>query len=218
MNLILETGIITAVLVVFARILYGAQGFPIINEYYATIFAVAFLYVPILVLWRRGRKVDFIDDSARSFLKCVWYFVLAAVIVFPPYLICAHFWMIWVYGREGFHLAAFPDFWKTAVFQVLLIALPEEFFFRGYMQTTLNRIFGRPLKFFGANIGLALPITSVVFAFSHSFVHYAWWHFSIFLPALLFGWLRERTGSITAPILFHALSNIISDWVVRSYY
>ncbi|HPQ81946.1 MAG TPA: CPBP family glutamic-type intramembrane protease, partial [bacterium] len=42
-------------------------------------------------------------------------------------------------------------------------------------------------------------------------------HFSIFFPALVFGYLRERTGSITAPALFHAASNILMDWIARSY-
>ena len=37
-----------------------------------------------------------------------------------------------------------------AVDQVLLIGLPEEFFFRGYLQTQFDQVWERPYRFFGA--------------------------------------------------------------------
>ncbi|PIR16485.1 MAG: hypothetical protein COV46_08080 [Deltaproteobacteria bacterium CG11_big_fil_rev_8_21_14_0_20_49_13] len=217
-KIIFEVGLTTVLLIVFARFLYSSQNVPFVGKYYATIFAVSFLYVPVMVLWLRKRPIDFLDNSFGMFLKGVVYFIVTALIVYPPYLLCAHFWMTWVYGHQNFVIAPFPDIWKIAVFQVLLVALPEEFFFRGYMQTTLDRVFPKKWRILGANLGWAWIITCAVFAFSHSFVHYAWWHFSIFFPALLFGWLREKTGSITAPVLFHALANVASDWINRSYF
>lgn len=218
MRYTIEIGIITLVLVLFAHFLYGAKGNPFIGKYYATIFAVTFLYVPVLVLWLKKRRIDFLDNSFSAFFKGVAYFIGTVLVVYPPYILGAHFWMTVVDHRPNFHLAPFPDWWQTCIFQVLLIALPEEFFFRGYMQGTLNKVFIKTRRIFGANISWALPVTSLVFAFSHSFVHYAWWHFAIFFPSLLFGWLKEKTGSITAPILFHAFANVMSDWIIRSYY
>ncbi|HOI10193.1 MAG TPA: CPBP family glutamic-type intramembrane protease, partial [Myxococcota bacterium] len=32
---------------------------------------------------------------------------------------------------------------------------------------------------------------------------------AVFVPGLLFGWLRERTRSIVAPALLHAASNVL---------
>jgi len=218
MMLFLESIITTIILVATARVLFVSQGVPFIGKYYATIFAALFIYVPVMVLWLRRRQIDFIDNSVGMFLKGVFIFLLSAIVVFPPFILCAHFWMIVVFKKPHFALAPFPDIVKTALFQVLLIALPEEFFFRGYMQTTLDRVFRKKWRIVGATLGWSWIITSVIFAFSHSMVHYKWWHFSIFFPSLLFGWLRERTGSITAPVLFHAASNIISDWIVRSYH
>ena len=218
MILFLETIFTTAVLVTISRLLFVSQGVPFIGKYYATIFAALFIYVPVMVLWLRRRPIDFIDTSAGMFLKGVVAFILSVLVVFPPFLVCSHFWMIIAFGKTHFALAPFPDFAKTAIFQILLIALPEEFFFRGYMQTTLDRVFRKKWRILGAALGWSWIITSVVFAFSHSMVHYRWWHFSIFFPSLLFGWLREKTGSITAPILFHATSNIVSDWIARSYF
>lgn len=213
-----EVIVVTAILVFLARFLYGSQNILFIGQYYATIFAVLFLYVPVLILWRRKEKIDFIDRSLKDFLKGLSYFLITSLIVFPPYLLCAHFWMVYVEGSVGFVAAPFPDIWQTIIFQILFVALPEEFYFRGYMQGTLNSVFGRPLRFLWVNIGWSILVTSVIFAFSHSVVHYAWWHFSIFFPALLFGWLREKTGSITAPVLFHAACNVVSSWIITCYH
>ncbi len=218
MRYILEVGITTVLLLLFARILYSSQHIPFIGAYYTTIFAATFIYVPVMILWWRKRPIDFVDSSLGSFGKGFLYFLVAALIVFPPYLLCSHFWMTWALGKQHFMLAPFPDIWKTAAFQVLLIALPEEFYFRGYMQSTLNRVFAPKWRIFGVPLGWGWIITCVVFAFAHSFVRFQWWHFSIFFPALLFGWLKEKTGSITAPVFFHALANIASDWIIRSYY
>lgn len=218
MKAILEVVATTVFLVFVVRLLYSSQNIPFIASYYAAIFAILFIYVPVMVLWWRKRKIDFLDNSPGMFFRGVLFFVVSAVIIFPPYFLGSHFWMVMVYGRKSFQLAPFPDFWKTAVFQLLLVALPEEFFFRGYMQGALNTVFKARWRVFGAQLGFAWLLTAAVFALSHSFVNYQWWHFSIFFPALVFGWLREKTGSITAPILFHALSNIASDYVARCYY
>ena len=34
------------------------------------------------------------------------------------------------------------------------------------------------------------------------------WRLGVFFPALIFGWLRERTGTIVPGTIFHALSNL----------
>jgi membrane protease YdiL (CAAX protease family) len=40
---------------------------------------------------------------------------------------------------------------------------------------------------------------------------------AVFFPALVFGWLRQRTGGIGAPMLFHALSNSFTLYLAQSY-
>ncbi len=217
MKRILEIAIVTAVLIALTKFLYDLQNIPFIAKYYSTIFAVLFLYVPMMMLWLRHEQIDFIDNSFLMFGKGLLTFIVVSLIVFPAFFLCAHYWEIWVYGKAGFRAAPFGDFFKFSAFQMLLVALPEEFFFRGYFQGTLNKVLTKRWRLFGASIGWSLLITAIVFAFAHSFVHYQWWHFSIFFPALVFGWLRERTGSITASVLFHTASNVVSDWIVRSY-
>lgn len=212
-----ELTAVTAGLLIISHILFALRGVEWISRYISTIVAVLFLYVPILVLWKRGRQVDFVERSAKSFFTSVLTFLVAAVIIFPPFLGLAHLWQIVIAGKHEFIAASYPNWFNMTLFQLLLIALPEEFFFRGYFQSTVDMIFTRRWRFLGADVGAGWIITAGVFAVSHTIVSYQWWHFSIFFPALLFGYLRLRTGSITAPILFHAASNILMDWFTRSY-
>ena len=39
-----------------------------------------------------------------------------------------------------------------------------------------------------------------------------------FFPGLFFGWLRQRTGSIAAPVVAHALSNLFMATLEASFY
>ena len=216
--LLWEAGLVTAVLLLLARVLHSFVQFPFVQTYLSTIVALLFLYGPVVVLRWRGRNVDFLDREKKHFFVSFLWAAGTILIVFPPYMGVAHLWMKFVWGFQRFVSAGFPDFWNFMAYQFLLVALPEEFFFRGYFQTTLNRVFGQPWKILGTPLGWSWILTAVVFAFAHSVISLQWWHFSIFFPALLFGYLRERTGTITAPIILHAFSNIFIDWFSRSYF
>lgn len=216
-SLVWELAAVTAGLLIVSHILFALRNVEWISRYISTIVAVLFLYVPIIVLWKRRRQIDFLDRNAKSFFTSVLTFLVSAVVIFPPFLVLAHLWQVVVAGKHTFIAASYPNWFNMTLFQLLLIALPEEFFFRGYFQSTIDMIFTRRWRFLGADLGAGWIITAAVFAVSHTIVSYQWWHFSIFFPALLFGYLRLRTGSITAPILFHAASNILMDWFTRSY-
>ncbi|HPW45917.1 MAG TPA: myxosortase family intramembrane protease [bacterium] len=212
-----ELAVVTAALLLMARLLFMAKGVGFIGKILPVAIAVLFLYGPVAVIWDRRRRIDFLDDGVVSYLKSIRTFLIVALIIFPPYLIAAHFWQLAVNGYTSFSAAGFPDFWRAAMFQILIIALPEEFYFRGYFQSTINLVTQRRWNIFGTRLGWGWLITALVFAFAHSVVYYRWWHFAIFFPALVFGYLRERTGAITAPVLFHAASNLLMDWFARSY-
>jgi membrane protease YdiL (CAAX protease family) len=93
--------------------------------------------------------------------------------------------------------------------QVILIALPEELFFRGYVQTRLQALIPRRWMVLGGDVGPAVVLTSVVFALSHLVAIPSGHRLAVFFPSLLFGWLRDRTGSVVGPIVLHALSNVL---------
>ena len=181
------------------------------------IVAIMFLYTPVAVFWIKGKNIDFIDQDVRSYFKSIITFLISALCVFPPFLILAHLWQVVVFNQHNFHVAGFSGFWGIAAFQLFIVALPEEFFFRGYFQGAMNSIFKSRWNVFGTKLGWAWIITAAIFAIAHTIVVYRWWQFSIFFPALMFGYLRERTGSITAPILFHASSNLLMVWFTACY-
>ncbi len=102
-------------------------------------------------------------------------------------------------------------------YHVFFVAIPEEFFYRGYFQARLNEVFPTRWKVFGTWVGPGLLVAAVFFAFGHSLVTLRWWHFATFFPGLLFGWLRERTGSTLPGALFHAWCNVCVSLLDASY-
>lgn len=216
-SIAVELAVVTAAVLLVARLLFMLRMSPVIGRAVSTLVAVTLLYAPVAVLWARRRPIDFLDRGWRAYGRSLAYFAVVALIVFPPFLLCAHGWQVWIAKMKWSQLAVYPGIVNAALFQLLLVALPEEFFFRGYFQSAMALIFPKPWRVLGANLGLGWIVTALVFAIAHTAVTFRWWHFSIFFPALLFGWLRERTGSITAPVLFHAASNILMDWFARCY-
>lgn len=209
-----------AVLVLGAiKALYQLREVAFIGEYLSTFVAILLIYPAVLHSTLRKLNVRFFErdlaHAGRSFLT----YALTALSVFPAFLLANHF-----YQTRLFHavisMAHAQVSLTTIAVQVLLVAFPEEFFFRGYLQTLLSRRFHRPLRLLGIpflKVSAAVPLTSVIFAASHSFITFQWWHFAIFFPSLLFGWLREKTGGLVAPILFHATSNILVNLIGQIY-
>jgi membrane protease YdiL (CAAX protease family) len=212
-----EAGATTAAVILVIHLLYITRGDSAIGPKISYIVAYLLMGAPMLVLWLRRRPIDFFSLAPHDLAVDLKAFAMAALVIFPPFFLIAHGWQRIVWGAGPFSPAGFPGFINFALVQLLLVALPEEFFFRGYLQSALNRVFAPRWRVLGAQIGWGFFITAAVFAFAHTAVTYRWWHFSIFFPALVFGWLRERTGSVIAPTLFHATANVLMDWFVRCY-
>ncbi len=94
--------------------------------------------------------------------------------------------------------------------QLLIIALPEEAFYRGYLQSRLDEAFPSRVTVLGAPVGLALLATSIIFALGHFATIREPARLAVFFPSLAFGWLRCRTRGIGASVAFHALCNVFS--------
>ncbi len=105
-----------------------------------------------------------------------------------------------------------------AAVQLLVVALPEELLYRGWMQTTWARSDpSRQVRILGARLGAGFLWTQVLFAAGHLVVLEPW-RLGTFFPGLLFGWLRERTGDLAAPVLVHAASNLFISALEASFY
>jgi len=112
-------------------------------------------------------------------------------------------------SRHVVAVATTEKYLTLVAYQLFFVAIPEEFFYRGYVQTRLNEVFERRLLLFGIPFGHSLWISNLLFAFGHSLVELRWWHFATFFPGLLFGLARERSGGVLAGAFFHAACNIL---------
>ena len=88
----------------------------------------------------------------------------------------------------------------------------EEILFRGYVQSRLNRTFGKPFHIWGIRWGLGVVITAVLFGFLHYLhgVGTLWWGLWTIFAGLVFGFLREKTGGVVAPAIVHGVPQAIA--------
>jgi membrane protease YdiL (CAAX protease family) len=93
--------------------------------------------------------------------------------------------------------------------EFLIVAFPEEVFFRAYLQSRWDLGWGKPWNLVGAWCGPGLPVQALLFAICHV-ASGDWRRASVFFFALLAGWLRARSGSVLAPAIYHAVANL---WV-----
>jgi uncharacterized protein len=182
--------------------------------------------------------------------------VLACAVVFPPFVL--PFWKIaevlphlrfgWIHhvipyadaGAPRFALRLPERLGTMVLVQLLAVALPEELFYRGWMQTSWRRAAeggvgtrralpggegapepprdaARGVTVLGARLGAGFLWTQALFAVGH-LVRFQPWRLATFFPGLLFGWLRERTGGLAAPVVAHALSNLLIATLEASFY
>ncbi len=106
------------------------------------------------------------------------------------------------------------------VFYLLLLGPGEEISFRGYVQSRLNQVFGRPFHFSGTPFGWGALIACLLFGAMHLFGGYNplsgsvsftwWWGVSAAVAGLVFAYLREKTGGVAAPAILHGLPQAIA--------
>ena len=152
---------------------------------------------------------------ARSGGKALAWALLFAAITFVPFFFG---WRAFWHPKGSFGLHVQP--WDTVneLFgQLVIIALPEEAFYRGYLQSRLDDVMPARIRVLGASVGPALIVASVIFALGHFATIRQPERLAVFFPSLAFGWLRARTGGIGAGIVFHASCNIFSELLGRGY-
>jgi membrane protease YdiL (CAAX protease family) len=201
---------------------------PLIGHVGSALVAVAFLYVPVFVAWRRTEVLEDYGFHAKPVKKGVVYGVWAIALIFPffalgyfafyeiacksdllahlvPRGMCSRYG-----GLAGIHAPALTGkLLEFCAIQLVVVALPEELFFRGFLLGLLEKHFPPKRRILGGGIGLALVLSSLAFALIHLPKDGDPRALATFFPGLLFGWLRSATGSILASTLTHAGSNIL---------
>ena len=111
-----------------------------------------------------------------------------------------------------------PNIASFVLAQLIVVALPEEAFFRGYVQTGLTDLAKRRVRMLGAELAPgAWILQGVLFALLHFIVDPHPSRLAVFFPGLLFGWVRAWRGGIGAAMALHAMSNLYSEILARSW-
>lgn len=201
---------------------------PAVGHLGSALVSVLFLYVPMFVLGRRNEDLIDYGFRAEPVKRGLVTAATAIAIIFPIFVVgyfvfyevacrsqlLAHLvprGMCAQYGGLR-HLHAPELTWSLLEFclvQLLVVALPEELFFRGFLLGLLEKRFPPKRRFLGGGVGWALVLSSLAFAIIHIPKDGDPRVLATFFPGLLFGWMRSATGSILAPTITHGASNIL---------
>lgn len=203
----LETGLILALTIGALRVLNQLRTVSWIDRWLVPAELSLLVGVPLLHNWYRRLALPFFEKNRGEVVRSLKIFIAACAAFFPPFLVGSHLYQTGLFHLT-FRFQSPPALWSALIPMSLTVAFAEEFFFRGWLQPILRRSLS------GAQ---AILITALLFAASHSVIQLQWWHFAIFFPACVFGWLREKTGTITASVLFHAVSNVLVAWIGQCY-
>jgi membrane protease YdiL (CAAX protease family) len=112
-----------------------------------------------------------------------------------------------------------PSMWPTVLWLFFGAGFGEEIFYRGYIQSRVDGVWGRPCRSFGFEWGMGLLVSSLLFGLVHALNTVDYFHGrfdfgwrmgiqSVF-HGLFYGLIRARTGSILPGAIAHGLSDVL---------
>jgi len=207
---------------------------PAIGHLGSALVAVLFLYAPVYFAYRRKEELDDYGFHAAPVKRGLITAGAAVAVIFPIFVMgYVAFYEIACHssllahlvprnlcnryaGLDGLHMPdlvwapfAKDSFSEFCVVQLLVVALPEELFFRGFLLKLLEAKFPPKRRILGGGVGLALVFSAAAFAIVHLPKEGDPRALAVFFPGLLFGWMRSATGSILAGTVTHGASNIL---------
>ncbi|MEO0459824.1 MAG: CPBP family intramembrane glutamic endopeptidase [Myxococcota bacterium] len=214
---------------------------PFIGTVALTVAVVMQLYIPLWRAQKLGRDYDFVGLHTRALGRDLKIVAILIAIAFPPYAYAHHLYVTeahaWL-GQLGFdELARWipsrrfaprwpaPDallpgslwFLEMSATHLIGVALPEETFYRGYLQPRLESKSPPTRRFFGVPIGRAAVLCTFLFALGHVLGEWNPLRMGPFLPGLVFAWQRNASSSVLGAILFHGLCNIFGEVLFSLY-
>jgi len=143
---------------------------------------------------------------------------VAAIVTFPAFAIGHHVYRdVMSAGAAHYAFTVPPDIVETLLKNTLLIALPEELFYRGFLETRLERRWPTRLVVFGVPLGRAIFVGAGLFALGHFLGEWNPARLGPFFPAFLFSALARRSGSIAGAVTYHGMSNAFSAFLWAGY-
>ncbi len=158
------------------------------------------------ILDKKFRWAEFLKLNLEG-IKPFLLISAATAILYPPLF----FGWFLLFEKAHFHLPEISAVVSNFFYGLLLgivVALPEELFFRGWLQETIFKKHNKKVFFILTKKNL---MTSFIFGTAHAISFLNPLRMSTFFPSLLFGWFTEKSRSnIFYAVLFHAVSNIIA--------
>jgi len=208
--LLMEMVCVTVVTILLIKLLHNSL------DSRAAWFRAPFLLIVAAVVPTHLRKRSFAEIGLRVGRLGLILRVLCAtcVIVFP--LLFAGILLLKHFEVPLPLCPVIPEkrWFSWLFYQFMYIAVAEEMFFRGYLQSNVLRLLtmsGQKNRAFLELIGIVVSAT--VFAISHSVLLGSAMPIIIFFPGLIFGWLFVKTKSLLAPVLFHGLANVCYGFI-----
>lgn len=151
------------------------------------------LFLPFLALEREPYPLSYYGlflSKRQIFEGVLW--VTPALSAYALFL-----WLYLEWNHIFWSFSFSPSLLLTQCFSV---ALPEEFFFRGYLQSHWQRL---------RSPAQGILLVSLLFALGHILLSGNLLRGIVFFPSLFFGWLRYKTKGLFAPTLCHGLGNTL---------
>lgn len=173
---------------------------------------VGFLYLPLIAMRWRGEDYRDYGLSARTWREDVRLFLLMSAVVFPLFFGAFLLWTQvlgalppdWAHvlapfrGEAHFVPRLPPRMGEWVVDQLFVVALPEEFFYRGYMQARLRDAWPQGRRVLGVRLGPAFWLTALLFALGHLAIFQVW-RLSVFFPHCSSGGCASAPAAWWAP-------------------
>jgi len=201
----LSVFILACVLILISRYFLSLAGMPKILPLAA---ALIFLLLPIVFIRLRKQEYSQYGLFPENILNEISSVIKTSALIFPLFIIGFYFWQRYAIGNfAGWSLP--NNLLLLSISHLLLAALPEEVFFRGYLQTRLKMFIPAGPKALWIKCWPSIIACSTLFAACHFIIDFRISRLAVFFPSLIFGWLKEKTGTVTAPVLFHVMCNIL---------
>jgi membrane protease YdiL (CAAX protease family) len=153
-------------------------------------------------------------EGIPSALRELAVAVAIAAVVLPVYALC---WPLVNEPPLARRFALDPAHVREIATHLFAVALTEELYFRGYVQTRVADALGvsPDAQARGSLRAMAPAITaaSALFALTHVTVAVTVPRAAVFFPGLLFGALRTWRGGVGAAVFLHAMSNVFESWL-----
>ena len=166
-----------------------------------------------------GRGATF---RPRELLLDIGRALLVAIITFAPFAVGYVLWRELLAGPQydvAWRWALPADFAQLFLTNLFLVALPEEAFYRGYLEHRLERWKKTSRTFLWIPLGIAPIVASGIFALGHFAGEWTSpYRLAPFFPAFVFSALTRKSNSIAGAVLYHALSNCFSAMLAAQFY